>query len=252
MPYQYTPTCSCGQLLLDSAKTAEPQAGETLACPACKKQYKYLGAKLIEPVVDNIDTPIEVVGSEEILTDAVPVVSVTADSNSTVVVEGSEEVFIHSVPDTSETARFKSPVSAKRRTTQVMPRGNRTTDRSAADKDPDASARSRRSADDTPGGIMPMIGFMIVFNVLAFVALTLLFPTQPDRTRLAFWGAVIPHSKIPWPELVTLVLGQLFGFGGWAIYVYRLHKRQREALKEAATATAAAAERNTVVKQCDK
>ena len=94
-----------------------------------------------------------------------------------------------------------------------------------------APARPRvlpKKADGPPGGVMPMIGFIIAFNVLAFIAFWILLPTESDGVKHAIWDHDFTVStKALWPDLTALGLGHLLGFTGWAMYVYRLHKRQK-------------------------
>ena len=84
-----------------------------------------------------------------------------------------------------------------------------------------------------PGGVMPMIGFMVVFNALAIVTVSQLFLKNPDDgTRRAVWDeGFIVAAKSIWPEVAALLLGNLLGFAAWAVFAYRIHKKALAARK---------------------
>lgn len=88
-------------------------------------------------------------------------------------------------------------------------------------------ARGKR-AHGPPGGVMPMIGFMLAFNALAIAAVSLLFLKNPDDgTRRAVWDeGFIVAAKSIWPEVAALLLGNLLGFAAWGVFAYRIHKKQ--------------------------
>lgn len=94
-----------------------------------------------------------------------------------------------------------------------------------------AAAKPRpraRKAEGPPGGVLPMIGFIVAFNALAFVAVSLLLPKGDDDLRHAVWDSEFTVSaKALWPDLCALGLGHILGFSAWALYVYRLHRRER-------------------------
>jgi hypothetical protein len=85
-----------------------------------------------------------------------------------------------------------------------------------------------KKADGPPGGVLPMIGFIVAFNALAFVAVWILLPKGDDELRHAIWDPEFTVSaKALWPDLCALGLGHIMGFAAWALYVYRLHRRER-------------------------
>jgi hypothetical protein len=85
-----------------------------------------------------------------------------------------------------------------------------------------------KKADGPPGGILPMIGCIVVFNALAFVAFSVLLPKGDDELRHAIWDPeFIVSARALWPDLCALGLGHIMGFSAWALYVYRIHRRER-------------------------
>jgi hypothetical protein len=103
-------------------------------------------------------------------------------------------------------------------------------------REPGTKAQTRvRTPAGPPGGVLPMIGFIVAFNALAFVALAVLMPKAEDGLRHAIWD---PETTIQarawWPDVAALLAGHVMGFIAWAVYVYRLHKRERLALAESA------------------
>jgi hypothetical protein len=227
--------CECGQVMFD---VVERKAGDTLSCPWCERRYRYLGDNQIEPLTGKeSDAP----AKKEHAPDAEPpknkkkkhkqpdkapddsskrdekkdesdkddlkrLTEDLPDKEPVEVVEGSEEVLLvqHDEPPLP-----KRP-SARRRDT-IRERG------------PGESRRSDAAAfKEIPGGVVRMLIFIVAFNALAFLALAFVFPRQGDA-RLTPWGALIPKSKIPWPELATLILGHLAGFVAWSWSIYRLY-----------------------------
>lgn len=79
-----------------------------------------------------------------------------------------------------------------------------------------------------PGGMMPMMIFMIVFNAAAIAAVTYAFPKDPvDDLRHAIWDhSFVLARKSIWPEIIGLLVGNLCGFIAWALYAYQIHKKQ--------------------------
>ncbi|MEI6235610.1 MAG: hypothetical protein WCT04_21350 [Planctomycetota bacterium] len=85
-----------------------------------------------------------------------------------------------------------------------------------------------KRSDGPPGGMLPMLGFIIAFNVIAFTAVSLLLPKHDDGLRHAVWDASFTISaKSFWPDVGALVLGHLLGFICWAVYAYSIHRRER-------------------------
>lgn len=89
-------------------------------------------------------------------------------------------------------------------------------------------ARQSRAPHGPPGGLMPMIGFIVGSNVLAIVAVSfLLEKSTKDDTRHFIWDeSIIVQPRAIWPEIVALLLGMVVGFGAWALFAYRVHKRE--------------------------
>ena len=89
--------------------------------------------------------------------------------------------------------------------------------------------RAAKRPDGPPGGVLPMIGFIVAVNALAFLTLWLTFPKEEvDGLRHAFWDhdLTIPGTAL-WPDLLALLLGHALGFAGWAWFVYHAHKREK-------------------------
>jgi hypothetical protein len=194
-----TVSCKCGQVLFD--ENCEP--AETLTCPGCKQKYRYLGGDKVEPI-----------GSKKAKPDsgAIEVMSV--------------EVFKIDIPEKVDEKDFAGRLkahSAKR----AKPKPLLTEEELAAKKEKAAKGKPK----EIPGGIVPMIGFIVAFNAIALTILAFVFPLNPDGSgsRDTPFGVTIPKMSVPWPTLVTLLLGHLFGFGAWIGYVYRLHKKKLDA-----------------------
>lgn len=197
-----TVSCSCGQVLFD--ENCEP-AGK-LTCSSCKQKYRYLGGNDIEPIS----------ASKK----AKPA------SGSVEVVEGSVEVFKIDIPEKvteKDVAGRMRAHSAKR--AKPKPAPSEAASSAKADK-------PKGKPKEIPGGIVPMLGFIIGFNAIALTILAFVFPLQPNGSRLTPFEYVIPKMTVPWPTLITLLLGHLFGFAGWIGYVYRLHTKKLEAGEE--------------------
>jgi hypothetical protein len=90
------------------------------------------------------------------------------------------------------------------------------------------AARSGQKRTGPPGGIWPMIGFIVVSNALAFGAFALLLPKGDDGLRHTIWESdfTVPGRAL-WPDLCALAAGHVFGFCCWAVFVFWLHKRAR-------------------------
>ena len=94
------------------------------------------------------------------------------------------------------------------------------------------SRETQKKAEGPPGGLLPMVAFIVAFNALAFITFGILLSKEDDGLRHAIWDHDFTVSaQALWPDLTALALGHLFGFAGWAAYVYRLHKRQKAEVK---------------------
>ncbi len=112
---------------------------------------------------------------------------------------------------------------------QILPFSNDIAKRVATAPGQPIRPKMRVKKDEgPPGGVMPMIGFIVAFNALAFVLIGLLLPKDDDGIRHAIWDNTFTVSgKVLWPDLCALGLGHVLGFGAWAMFVYRLHRRER-------------------------
>ena len=84
-----------------------------------------------------------------------------------------------------------------------------------------------RTPDGPPGGVMPMVVCIVLFNALAFLALAYLFPKGEDGLRRAVWDAdFVVARRAWWPDAAALLIGHVTGFVAWAGYVYMTVKRK--------------------------
>jgi len=199
-----TVSCSCGKILFD--ENCDPAA--TLTCTGCKMKYRYLGGNSVELIAEQKAKP---------------------DSGAVEVM--SVEVFKIDIPEKVDEKDFAGRLkahSAKR----AKPKPVLTEAELAAKKE-----KAKIKPKEIPGGIVPMIGFIVAFNAIALTILAYGFPLNPDGSgsRDTPFGFTIPRMTVPWPTLVALLLGHLFGFGAWIGYVYRLHKKKQEAGDESET-----------------
>jgi hypothetical protein len=206
-------SCECGQVLFD---VANRDVGETLTCPWCGREYRYMGGTKVERIKtkskDKAAPP-----KESARKAAAP-----KESNSKIVLEGDNAVLTNFTKD--ETVKMKS---FSRRKSSV--RGENETE----DGDAPAPKKKGPSFGDAPGGVFPMLGFMAGSTIMAFAVLGALFPENHQHKRSTPWGDPLT-MKSPWPELIAMIGGQVLGFFGWGLYVYRLHKRTKAAAAEAA------------------
>ncbi|HLX61054.1 MAG TPA: hypothetical protein VKX17_07205 [Planctomycetota bacterium] len=97
----------------------------------------------------------------------------------------------------------------------------------------EAAAKNTRTArgQKPPGtavSVWPMIGFIVAFNALAFIALAVLLPKGEDSLRHTLWDSDFTvQGRAVWPDLVALAVGHMLGFCGWAAYIYRVHKKAK-------------------------
>lgn len=196
MSDEMIPLCKCGDPLPSS-----PKVGEVLICPHCQRRYRGLGAGRVEAVMD-VKSSVDEDGAEIMRFD---------DKGSTIKVNLREK---------RRQAEKRRSVAQARASGQTIPDP---LERPSADR-----PKAVRKKQETPGGVMPMILFIIGFNAASFVALFLLFPTKDGFTSTP-WGTKFAKPSIPWPEMLTLLLGHVLGFCGWAVYVHRLVVKQKEA-----------------------
>lgn len=217
-----TALCKCGEELPPGKK------GEVLHCIHCGRNYRALGKGKVELALDkNLVSTQE--GDAEVFRFDVSEEAELKGSKSKSSVESFED----------KGSTIKIDLREKRR--QAEKRRSAVTARASGQAIPDSSTRPkavRPKQSEIPGGIMPMVIFIVIFNAMAFIALGLLFPTKDGITHTP-WGTSFNKPNIPWLEMLTLVLGHVLGFSGWAVYVHQLHKKQKAARdKERAAARA--------------
>lgn len=196
MSDEMVPLCKCGDPLPSS-----PKVGEVLICPHCNRRYRGLGEGRVEAVSD-VKTSVDEDGAEVMRFD---------DKGSTVKVNLREK---------RRQAEKRRSVAQARASGQTIPDP---VARPSADR-----PKPVRKKHEIPGGVMPMLIFIIAFNAACFIALALLFPNKDGFIQTP-WGSKFAKPSIPWPEMLTLLMGHLLGFCGWALYVHRLHVKQKEA-----------------------
>ena len=224
-------SCECGQVLFD---VGNRKPGETLTCPWCSKEYRYLGGTKVERIggskskskeKDTKPKPVSKESASKISASKISVRKESArkesddDEPKKIVLEGDEQVLTNFDKETVKMKAFSARKKAAGKTGE--------------EGDSAAPRKKGGNFGDAPGGVFPMLGFMAGFSALAFVALGALFPENHQHKRTTPWGDPL-SLKSPWPELIAMILGQVFGFIGWSLYVYRLHVRQKAAAAEAA------------------
>jgi hypothetical protein len=224
--------CTCGQVFFD---TDGRKHGDVLTCPWCQKTFRYMGGNEIEPYEATSDEKPKHAGEKvrskdkdekrkERKKDKGDEIKEVSDDLE--VVEGSEEVKVIRIPAAPDSITKKSKRSDRPNT------GTRPHQPVGEGGPPRAPSLRLKPAKEIPGGVGVMIGFVIGFNALAFIAMSLLFVTQSDKSRLTPWGQVVP-AKAFWPEMVALLVGHVVGFIAWSCYVYNLQQRQKAAAAEA-------------------
>lgn len=137
---------------------------------------------------------------------------------------GGEEIELLTAEETKRTVPRPQPKAQA----QVQAPSSQT----ARLRDPRESQKRAEKPEGPPGGLVPMIGFIVAFNALAFIAFGFLLSKEDDGLRHAIWDHDFTISaQALWPDLTALALGHLFGFAAWAAYVYRLHKKQKAEAK---------------------
>lgn len=207
-----TALCKCGEELPPGKK------GEVLHCIHCGRNYRALGKGKVELAVDeNLVSTQE--GDAEVFRFDVP---------SEAELKGTKS---RSSPDSFDDKGSTIKIDLREKRRQAEKRRSAVTARASGQTIPDSSTRPkavRAKQNEIPGGIMPMVIFIVVFNAIAFIALGVLFPTKDGITHTP-WGSSFAKPNIPWLEMITLVLGHVLGFSGWAVYVHQLHKKQKAA-----------------------
>ena len=79
--------------------------------------------------------------------------------------------------------------------------------------------RTGQRRSGPPGGILPMIGFIVAGNALAFVALAVLLPRGPELRHTLWESDFTIQSKAVWPDLCALGAGRLDYSGAWRSYL---------------------------------
>ncbi|HEY3320619.1 MAG TPA: hypothetical protein VGP72_09155 [Planctomycetota bacterium] len=185
--------CSCGQVVFD---VTSHRTGDRIVCPWCNKEYRYLGGNVVELM------------SEEDKKEAAKFE----------VLQGSAEVFHFDDPEEKQPAKGPPRRTAGRSA------------RSSGQKDGENGKKAAQRPKDTPGGILPMVGFMVAGPAVVLVILLLTFPEVQHHKGVheTPWGDQIQIGS-PWMELIGMLLGELLGFGGWVCYLYRLHCKRKAA-----------------------
>jgi hypothetical protein len=186
--------CECGQVLFD---IVERKAGDTLTCPWCNREYRYLGDGKVEPAKPASGDTIKKPQSKELAKEK--------DKPEPEKPEKSEK------PEKKEREKEKEPAEARRSAENY---GTRKQEDTVQPRDPLAPKGSRRikaRKDDVPGGFPIMIGFIIGFNGAAFIGLAVI--------RMTEWEKFVPRSAT-WPLIAALVLGHIVGFVAWSAFVY--------------------------------
>jgi hypothetical protein len=238
--------CACGQVLFE---TAERKAGDELSCPWCERKYRYLGEDRIEPwspngkppAKDSADEDDEEEGEGEEHSADKPAEQAAGEEPP----KKKKKKKKKKKPPSERLEAARDEKDSGRQKTQKEIREPEKGGVGAAvvrippaadlleKKKPPGDGESKRAnvsvrtkrPKEIPGGIFPMIGFIIGFNALALLLLQYAVVKIPDGggAREAFWGATVPKSAI-WPELAALLIGHIVGFFAWSWYVYELQK----------------------------
>ena len=191
---QESASCSCGQVIFD---TSGRKAGEFLTCPWCQREYRHLGGGIIAPFA----------GAKE-----------KEEQDNRNERQRQEGPAGEKVADDALSERMKAHTAMRKRQQALIETAK---GGDGSDK-PRDKGKARRS--EIPGGALRMIAFIVVCNATALLLLHFLFRPHRDGTRETPWGGIIPRFSVPWPELVTLLIGHLCAFIAWACYVYSVHR----------------------------
>jgi hypothetical protein len=227
--------CACGQVLFE---TAERKAGDELSCPWCERKYRYLGDDKIEPWSsdgkpsakdseeedDEADQPAEKPAGEEphkkkkkkkkkkpesARSEAAPARDEKQETHKEIrePEKGGVGMAVVRIPAAADSIEKKKPATSDGESRRA-----------------NVSVRSKQPKE-IPGGLFPMIGFIIGFNALALLLLQYVVYKVPGGggERETLWGSAVPKSAI-WPELAALLIGHVVGFFAWSWYVYELQK----------------------------
>ena len=180
--------CKCGQVLFD---VVERKAGDMLICPWCNSEYRYLGDGKVEPK------------------DGKPASGDKMKKPESKEVEKEKEKKEPERKEEKHEKEKKEPAEAKHSPEKY---GTRKQDKiEPPSPSPKGSRRLNSRKEDVPGGIPTMIGFIVGFNGLAFVALAFIRTTE--------WGSFMPKSAT-WPLIAALIVGHIVGFFAWSAFVY--------------------------------
>ena len=204
--------CACGQVLFD---VGDKKPNDVLTCPWCDRKYRYLGNGKVEPV-----------DAKTSATEPSP--NPKAASRDSQKSEKKSKDEPKSEPEKKPDAQAKKAEDRKAGVAAVADQLRKVDDKrprlaGTARQDPMTvegrhSVRKSRKGE-IPGGVGVMVGFIVAFNALAFIALKFLLPAQLDGTRFTPWNTPIPKSAI-WPEIVALLVGHFVGFIAWSTYLY--------------------------------
>lgn len=197
--------CACGQVLFE---VADRKVGDMLSCPWCQREYRFLGENRIEPYDPKKKPAVEPTGAKPDSPGKSP------DAAAQPKAEGAAGLAVVRIP--------AAPQSTGRKATENLSHVSA----GLNDSRRAAPAGKPSRPKEVPGGLFTMIGFIVVFNAAALIALSFVLPRLPDGTRESFWGSAIPKTAV-WPEILALVIGHIAGFIAWSCYVYRLWKLKK-------------------------
>ncbi|MGD0091037.1 MAG: hypothetical protein ABSE73_14055 [Planctomycetota bacterium] len=238
-------SCSCGQVVFD---TSGRKVGALLACPWCQKEYRYLGSGVIAPYESSKDNAEEHKGQTERKEEKLEAAPLPQGERPDNLKAAAPEEKKQEEPGEAE--RAAALISWHESQQPESPPREKAGDGGVADRMKSHAARRKRQQAaitaakggnggdkpktrtkarraEIPGGPLRMVAFIVVSNAIALLLLHILFPEHRDGTRETPWGGIIPRFSVPWPLLVTLLIGHLCGFAAWAWDVYRLLRNQQ-------------------------
>lgn len=223
-PAHESAACSCGQVVFD---VSARRVGQVLTCPHCSRRYRYLGSEAIAPLEPGEEEDQEN-GADAEAEDGRETEQRQERIKETVRLEAvSEKDERPRERGTGEPDRLSDRMkahSAKRKRQQAAVEAGKSERIGEAPRGTTKRAQPR----EIPGSTRRMIAYIIICNGTALVLLHLLFPPYPDGRRGTPWDdVVIPRFSVPWPELVTLLIGHVVAFVLWARYIYGLQVRMK-------------------------
>ncbi len=207
--------CACGQVLFD---VGDKKPNDVLTCPWCDRKYRYLGNGKVEPA------DAKTAASEPSSSSPNPKAASRDSQKSEKKSKDEPKSETEKKPDAQakKAEERKADVAAAadhlRKVDDKRPRLAGTAKQDPMTTEGRHSVRKARKGE-IPGGVGVMVGFIVAFNALAFIALKFLLPAQLDGSRIPPWNTPIPKSAI-WPEIVALLVGHFVGFIAWSTYLY--------------------------------